>query len=351
MLLAVENRLTDFRLRRLTSQGFLAKPRNDMCDMSTYIVRRLLIAIPTLLIISFTLFAVLSLAPGDPLAEFAANPEVPQEVRDRIAKSLGLDQPWYQRYPKWLVAMAQGDFGFSYASRVPVNVLIAQRLPQTLKVIGIAYVISVLVAIPVGVLVAIRPHNPLSIGATTLAFIGFSTPTFFTGLLFIILFSVNLRWFPMIYDTTLVVTDLNSLWAQVKQSIMPIMVLALFQVGAMTRFVRASMLENLQMDYARTARAKGLTERVVIMKHVLRNSLIPIVTLIALGLPTIFTGAIVTEQIFRIQGVGELLITSLQRKDIPVTMAVTFIAAVLIVLFNTLADIVYGALDPRIKLS
>jgi peptide/nickel transport system permease protein len=132
---------------------------------------------------------------------------------------------------------------------------------------------------------------------------------------------------------------------------MPIAVLALFQIGAMTRFVRASVLDNLQMDYTRTARAKGLTERLVIMKHVLRNSLIPVVTLLAIGLPTIFTGAIVTEQIFRIQGVGELLITSLQRKDIPVVMAITFIAAVLIVLFNTMADIVYGALDPRIKLS
>lgn len=319
--------------------------------MSTYIIRRLLIAIPTLLIISFVLFAVLSLAPGDPLAQFAANPEVPQEVRERIAKSLGLDRPWYERYPKWLLAMAQGDFGFSYASRVPVNDLITQRIPQTFKIIGIAYILSVIIAIPVGVFVAVRPHNPLSIGATTLAFIGFSMPTFFTGLLFIIVFSVNLGWFPMIYDTTLKVTDINSLWAQIKQSIMPIAVLCLFQIGTMTRFVRASMLDNLQMDYARTARAKGLTERIVIMRHVLRNSLIPVVTLLAIGLPTIFTGAIVTEQIFRIQGVGELLISSLQRKDIPVTMAITFIAAVLIVLFNTFADVVYGLLDPRIKFS
>jgi peptide/nickel transport system permease protein len=319
--------------------------------MGTYIVRRLLIAVPTLLIISFVLFAVLSLAPGDPLAQFAANPEVPQEVRERIAKSLGLDQPWYQRYPKWLLSMAQGDFGFSYASRVPVNDLISQRIPQTFKIIGIAYILSVLIAIPVGVLVAVRPRHPLSVGTTTMAFVGFSMPTFFTGLLFIIVFSVNLGWFPMIYDTTLRVTDLNSLWAQIKQSLMPIAVLALFQIGAMTRFVRASVLDNLQMDYTRTARAKGLTERLVIMKHVLRNSLIPVVTLLAIGLPTIFTGAIVTEQIFRIQGIGELLITSLQRKDIPVTMAITFIAAALIVMFNTLADIVYGILDPRIKLS
>lgn len=319
--------------------------------MSTYIIRRILIAVPTLLIISFVLFAVLSLAPGDPLAEFAANPEVPPEVRERIARSLGLDKPWYERYPLWLASMVQGDFGFSYASRMPVNALIAQRLPQTLKVIGIAYLISVLVAIPIGVFVAVRPHHPLSMGATTLAFIGFSMPTFFTGLLLIIIFSVNLRWFPMIYDTTLQVTDLNSLWAQIRQSIMPIAVLALFQIGALTRFVRASMLENLQMDFARTARAKGLTERTVVIRHVLRNSLIPIVTLIALGLPTVFTGAIVTEQIFRIQGIGELLITSLQRKDTPVTMAITFVAAVLIVICNTVADVIYGILDPRIKLS
>jgi peptide/nickel transport system permease protein len=318
--------------------------------MATYLIRRTLISLPTLVIISFVLFAVLSLAPGDPLAQFAANPEVPQEVRDRIAKSLGLDQPWYARYPRWLVAMFSGDFGFSYASRVPVNTLISLRLPQTLWIIGISYLISILVAIPIGIYTAVRPKSILSAAATSFAFIGFSMPTFFTGLLLIIVFSVTLQWFPMIYDTTLQVSNWDTFVKQFKQSIMPVAVLALFQSGTLMRFVRASMLDNLTSDYARTARAKGLNEWTVILRHVLRNSLIPVVTLIALGLPTIFTGAIITEQIFRIQGVGELLITSLDRKDVPVTMAITFIASVLIVASNLVADVLYGVLDPRIKL-
>jgi peptide/nickel transport system permease protein len=246
--------------------------------------------------------------------------------------------------------MVTGDFGFSYASRVPVQDLIALRLPQTLTVLGIAYLISVLVAIPVGVISAVRPRSPFSAVATTLSFIGFSMPTFFTGLLLIIVFAVTLRWFPMIYDTGLEVTNLQSFGQQVKQMFMPVTVLTLFQTGTLTRFVRSSMLENLPMDYARTARSKGLTEWVVVIKHVLRNSLIPVVTLIALGLPTVFAGAIVTEQIFRINGIGELLITSLDRKDVPVTMAITFIASALIVLSNLIADVLYGILDPRIKL-
>lgn len=317
--------------------------------MGTYIVRRILISIPTVLIISFVLFAVLNLAPGDPMAQFGANPDVPAEVRAQIAKSLGLDRPWPERYPRWLVAMFTGDFGFSYASRVPVADLIRIRLPQTLTVVGIAYVISIVVAIPVGVAAAVRPRSLFSNAATVLSFIGFSLPTFFTGLLLIIIFAVNLRWFPMIYDTTLKVTDWPSFLKQVQQMAMPVTVLGLFQTGTLTRFVRSSMLDNLPLDYVRTARAKGLMETAVIFKHVLRNSLIPVITLIALGLPTVFAGAIVTEQIFRVQGIGELLITSLERKDVPVTMAITFIASVLIVISNLVADVLYGVFDPRIK--
>lgn len=317
--------------------------------MSAYIVRRLLIAVPTLLVISMIIFAILALAPGDPMSQFAANPAVPPEVRQRISASLGLDQPWYVRYGKWLTALAQGDWGFSFASRVPVIDLVLQRIPQTLQIVGLAYLISVIIAIPIGVISAVKQYSFFDQIATTFAFIGFSIPTFFTGLVFILIFSVQLRWLPFIFDSTLSVTDWPSFVAQFKQSIMPISVLALFQIGALTRFVRASMLENLPMDYARTARAKGLTEQTVVIGHVLRNSLIPVVTLIALGVPAIFAGAIITEQIFRIQGVGELLIRSIQNSDTPVVMAITFIFAVLVVAFNLVADIVYAALDPRIR--
>jgi peptide/nickel transport system permease protein len=317
--------------------------------MSTYILRRVLLSIPTLLLISFVIFAILSLAPGDPMAQFGANPAIPAEVRARIRESLGLDQPWPVRYVKWIIALSRGDWGFSFASRMPVMELIKQRLPQTLWVVGISYLIAILIAIPVGIISAVKQYSAFDQITTTLAFIGFSVPTFFTGLLFILLFSVKLHWLPFIYDTSLKVTDFASLIKQLKQVAMPIAVLALFQSAAMARFMRSAMLDNLPLDYVRTARAKGLSEQVVILRHVFSNSLIPVVTLIALGVPAIFGGAIITEQIFRVNGLGELLVHSIQNSDTPVVMALTFIFAILVVLFNLVADIVYGVLDPRIR--
>jgi peptide/nickel transport system permease protein len=317
--------------------------------MGTYLLRRLLIAIPTLLVISFVIFAILALAPGDPLAQFGANPAVPAEVRQHIRESLGLDQPWPVRYVKWLIALGRGDWGFSFSSRVPVMDLIKQRLPQTLWVVGISYLIAVLIAIPIGIISAVKQYSLFDQLTTTLAFIGFSVPTFFTGLLFILLFSVKLNWLPFIYDTSLKVTDFASFLRQLRQMAMPIGVLALFQSAAITRFMRSSMLDNLPLDYVRTAHAKGLSERMVVLRHVLSNSLIPVVTLIALGIPSIVAGAIITEQIFRVNGLGELLIHSIENSDTPVVMALTFIFAMLVVLFNLIADVMYGVLDPRIR--
>jgi peptide/nickel transport system permease protein len=317
--------------------------------MSRYLIRRLLTAIPTLLLISFVLFAVLSLAPGDPLSQFAANPSVPPEVRENIRRSLGLDQPWPVRYVKWAIAMAQGDWGYSFGSRIPVWDLLKLRIPNTLAVVGVAYVFSLLIAIPIGILSAVKQYSIFDHIATTFAFIGFSVPTFFTGLLLIILLSVKLQWLPFIYDSTLQVRDLASLGTQLKQSIMPVLVLALFQTASFVRYTRASMLENLPQDYVRTARAKGLAEFRVISRHVVRNSLIPVVTLIALTAPTVFSGALITEQIFRVPGIGSLLITSIQNNDIPVIMAITFTFSVLVVIMNMVADVMYGVLDPRIR--
>jgi peptide/nickel transport system permease protein len=317
--------------------------------MGRYLVRRVLLAIPTLLVISFVLFAVLSLAPGDPLAQFAANPSVPPEVRDNIRRSLGLDDPWPLRYVKWLFALAHGDWGFSFGSRIPVWDLIKLRVPSTLAVVGVAYLVSLTLALPIGIFSALRQYSLFDHIATTFAFIGFSVPTFFTGLLLIIFLSVKLNWLPFIYDSTLQVRDLGSLGSQIKQSLMPIMVLALFQTATLVRYTRASMLENLPQDYVRTARAKGLAETSVINRHVVRNSLIPVVTLIALSAPAVFSGAIITEQIFRVPGIGSLLITSIQNNDIPVIMAITFTFSFLVVIFNMVADVLYGVLDPRIR--
>ena len=319
--------------------------------MAKYLLRRLLIAVPTLLLISAVVFGILALAPGDPMAQFALNPAIPESVKERIRESLGLRDPIPIRYVKWLTAAAQGDLGYSFQSKVPVMDLIWQRLPNTLAVLGVAYLISVLLAIPIGVLSAVKRYSVWDHAATTFAFIGFSIPTFVTGVIFILIFSVKLRWLPFIYDSTIDVSlfDFDSIVKQLKQSIMPITVLALFQTATLARFVRSEMLENLPQDYVRTARAKGIGEQLVVIRHVLRNSLIPVVTLVALGVPTVFAGALITEQIFRIPGIGSLLISGIQSSDTPVVMGTTFIFSVLVVAFNIVADVLYGVLDPRIR--
>ena len=237
----------------------------------------------------------------------------------------------------------------SWATRSPVVDLIIERLPQTLWVVGLSYLIGILIAVPIGIVSAYRQYSWFDQLGTFVSMIGFSVPTFFTGLLAIIVFSVTLQWLPSIYDTTHRVTDLSSFWVQIKQMAMPVMVLALFNAAQISRFMRAAVLDNLTQDYVRTARAKGLRERVVLFIHVLRNSLIPVVTLIALGIPTVFGGAIITEKIFRVNGIGELLITAIQGADIPLVQTLSFLFAVLIVLFNLIADVLYGILDPRIR--
>lgn len=318
--------------------------------MSQFVLRRLLIAIPSLLAISLVLFVVLALAPGDPFSELATNPNVPPEVQAALRARFGLDDPIYLRYLHWLNAMLHGDWGFSFVSRMNVDTLILQRLPATLYVIGSAQILALLIAIPVGVYAATKPYSLFDQIANTLAFVGFSLPTFFTGILFILIFSVTLDWLPFVYTTDIKATGIRYVLEMIRQAIMPVAVLGLFQAASMTRFVRSAMLDVIRLDYVTTARAKGLGQAKVIVKHVMRNAMIPVVTLIALQLPAVFGGAIVTEQIFRIPGIGSLLISSILSNDTPVVMAVTFVFACLVVLFNLIADVLYGWLDPRISL-
>ncbi len=335
--------------------------------MFNYTLRRLLFAIPTLLVISFLIFAILDLAPNDPTGNLPLT--IPPEVREKIRISLGLGEPFPIRYLKWLqqffinepLNLIEQWFGISigdsenrlrvqsWATRSPVVDLIVERMPQTLWVLGLSYVFGILIAIPIGVISAYKQYSIFDQIGTFVSMVGFSVPTFFTGLVMIVVFSSTLGWLPSIYDTTHEVNDLASFWFQVKQMIMPVMVLALFNASQLSRFVRASVLDNLSQDYVRTARAKGLKERAVLLIHVLRNSMIPVVTVIALGIPQIFGGAIITEQIFRVNGLGQLLIIGIQGADIPLVQTLTFIFAVLIVLFNLIADIIYGILDPRIR--
>lgn len=333
--------------------------------MLTYTLRRLLLSIPTLLLISLAIFLLVDLAPGSPASEIPLT--VPPEVRAKILESLGVNQPVWVRYVLWLkqffwvepLYWIDGAFGtdfaqgmqriISYQSRAPVFDVIAQRLPQTLTVIGSAYLLGILIAVPIGVYSAYRQYSWFDQIGTFVAMVGYSVPTFFTGVLFIVIFSVNLGWFPSIYDTTLRVTDWQSFVKQAYQMALPVTVLALFNAAEISRYTRSSMLENLSQDYVRTARAKGMSERTVVLKHVLRNSLIPVVTVIALGMPTIFGGAIITEQVFKVNGIGAALIGAIHGNDLPMVQTLTFIFAVLIVLFNLIADILYGILDPRIR--
>ncbi len=316
--------------------------------MSRYLIRRLLITIPSLLGISVALFTILALAPGDPFGELATNPAIPPEVQAALRAKFGLDDPIPIRYLHWLVAMLHGDWGFSFVSRVNVDTLILQRLPTTIAVIGAAQVLALLVALPVGVLAAVRPYSAFDQVVSTFALMGFSLPTFFTGIILILVFSIQLDWLPFVFRADLPGSGLHWWWAEFKQSIMPIVVLGLFLGAAMMRFVRSAVLDVIRLEYVTTARSKGLPERAVILKHIVRNALIPVVTLVALQMPAVFGGAIVTEQIFRVPGIGSLLISAIQSNDTPVIMGVTFVFSCLVILCNLMADLLYGWLDPRI---
>ncbi len=338
--------------------------------MLTYTLRRLLLAIPTLLLISLVIFLIVDLAPGSPMSEIPLT--VPPEVRLRMIEALGANDPLFVRYVLWLKQFfwVEPAYAFdrwfgtdlaggaqriiSWQSRAPVFDIIGQRIPQTLTVVGTAYVIGVAIALPIGIYSAYRQYSWFDQLGTLVSMIGFSVPTFFTGVVLILLFSVYMPresffWFPSIYDTTLRVTDWDSFSRQVRQMVMPVAVLALYNAAQISRYMRSSMLDNLTQDYVRTARAKGLRERIVVLKHVLRNSLIPVVTVIALGIPSVFAGAIITEQVFKVNGLGAALIGAIHANDLPTVQTLTFIFAVLIVIFNLIADVLYGILDPRIR--
>ncbi len=337
--------------------------------MGRYIIRRTLISIPTLLAISLIIFLILDLAPGDPTSNLPLT--IPAEVREQIRESLGLNDPFFSRWMQWnrlmfineplhafetITNTCIGDCEarpriISWSSRSPAMDTIYERMPQTLWVLGSALVLGVLIAIPIGTLQAYKQYSWFDNLGTFITMLGYSVPTFVTGLMAIVVFSVELGWFPTFYTTThdVSITDWDSIVFQFKQMAMPVGVLTLFNAAAFGRFTRAAVLENLSEGYVRTARAKGLAERPVVTKHVLRNSLIPVVTLLALSIPGIFGGAIITEQIFRINGLGQLLIVSIGQNDLPMVQTLTFIFAFLTVMFNLVADVVYGFLDPRIR--
>ncbi|MDR0808219.1 MAG: ABC transporter permease [Gemmobacter sp.] len=333
--------------------------------MLRFLLRRLAWAIPTLALISLVVFLLLDLAPGDPLSQLPLT--IPPEVREKMRTALGADQPMMVRYLLWLrqLLVAEplhlldrltgaglaGDTPrlLSWQSRAPVADIIAERLPQTLTVIGGGYLLGVLIALPLGIWQARWPRGWIDRLGGFAMLLGLALPTFVTGLLLILVFSVELGWLPSIYDTTLRVSDGENLARQLRQMAMPVAVLALYNAAQISRYMRSAMIDTLGQDYIRTARAKGLIEPVVVLVHGLRNALIPVVAVIALGIPGVFAGAIVTEQVFRVNGIGQLLISALQAHDLPMVQTLVFVFAVLIVLCNLLADLACAMLDPRIR--
>ncbi len=338
--------------------------------MLRYVVRRLLIAIPTLLTISLIVFTLLKMAPGDPTSQLPLT--IPPEVRENIRESLGFNDPFIFQWFNWVKLMVinepiqlfhsatdlclYGDCDspdriISWQSRSPAMETIYERLPQTMWVLGLGLVFGVMIAVPIGTIQAYRQYSWFDNLGTFVTMLGYSVPVFVIGPLFIWLFAVKLGWFPTFYKTThdVSITSWSSIWFQFKQLAMPVGVLTLFNAATFGRFARASVLENLNEGYVRTARSKGLSERIVMTRHVVRNSLIPVVTLLALSIPGIFSGAIITENIFRINGLGQLLLLSIFQNDLPMVQSLVFIFAVLTVVFNIIADVLYGFLDPRIR--
>lgn len=317
--------------------------------MGHYVTRRLIQAIPLLLGITVIAFAVLKTTPGGPLAAYEGNPNVTPEDLERLQRALGLDQPAPVQYASWLGHFLTGDWGYSLATSQPVLRMIGDRLPNTLWLMVTVYVVTLAIALPVGVLTAVKQYSWVDHLATGATFAAFSMPTFWLGLLLIIVFGLTLRVLPLggmlAPGAAFTIPDLA------RHLVLPVATLSLVGLGTYVRFLRASMLETTQQDYLRTARSKGLAERTVISRHALKNAAIPFVTVAALELPEVFGGALVTEQIFGWPGMGRLFYDSVTRYDYPVIMGILAISATFVILANLLADVIYGYLDPRIRYS
>jgi peptide/nickel transport system permease protein len=315
--------------------------------MGRYIVFRLLQGVPLVLGITFVCFLMLHFAPGD-AAEFAISSRASELEIQRVRESLGLDLPWYEQYGKLLGQWVRLDFGDSWIQKRPVTEIIMNRAPRTIVLIGLSIILSLLIAIPIGVLAAVKQYSWIDNVVTIIAFVGISIPSFWLAIMLILWFSVQLHWLPTGGVGT--IGQEFSLPDAIKHLVMPLMVLTLIRTASWMRYLRSSMLEVLRQDYIRTAYAKGLRERTVLLRHALRNAMTPIVTLLGLSLPDIFAGAIITEQIFNWQGLGQLAVSSALRRDTPVVMALVILTGVSIVIGNLLADLCYRLVDPRIRL-
>lgn len=315
--------------------------------MTKYVAGRIAGAVPLLLGITIVCFAILRITPGGPLGAYEASPSVSPEDLARIEHALGLDQPLPAQYLAWLGRFISGDWGYSYATAQPVLAMIGERLPNTLVLMATVYVVTLLLSVPIGLLAATRQYSVADHLVTGATFLAYSLPTFWLGLLLVIVFGLELRWLPLGgLSTPGAPFDLVD---RLRHLVLPVTTLALVGAAHYVRYLRGSLLETLGLDYMRTARAKGLSERVVVWRHGLKNAAIPLVTVAALDLPELFAGALVTEQIFGWPGMGRLFWDAAMRSDYPVLMGILTVSATLVILANLAADILYARLDPRIR--
>lgn len=320
--------------------------------MSRYIARRLIQMVPLLLGISFVVFAMINLVPGSPLDRYENTPGVRRADLERISQSLGLADPWYQRYFTWLFNAVRGDFGFSFTNFSPVSDLLRDTVPNTLILTGSAIVVSLLLAIPIGIISAIKRGSWFDNIVTVLTTAFYSIPSLWLGLMFIILFAVQFqRWdlpaLPVSGERTL--RGDSGFVDRVQHLILPMMTLALVQIAGWTRYIRSEMLEVIRLDYVRTAQAKGLRQFAVLMRHGFRNAVLPLITLVGLNIPDLFAGALIVENVFGWNGVGRLTVNSLQSNNYSVAMAAVMMLAFLTVLGNLIADVLYAVFDPRVR--
>jgi peptide/nickel transport system permease protein len=301
------------------------------------------------------LYYILSQAPGGPLAPYLQNPHITPADIERLKHNFGLDQPLPIRYARWLGHVVTGDLGYSNSNSETVTQAILERLPATFELMGASFVLSLLIGVAAGIFSAIRPYTSFDYIVTSFAFFGQSMPVFWFALMMQLAFAVyGFTGFGIhlaLPSASMCYTDDCPLWDRLEHLVLPTVTLSLLYIAQWSRFMRSSMLEVVKTDYMRTALAKGLDFRIVVMKHGFRNALIPLVTIIALSLPGIFAGAIVTETIFAWPGMGRLFINALGQQDFSLLMGYLMLVSLLVVFFNLLADVVYAWLDPRVKYS
>ncbi len=317
--------------------------------MLKYIIKRVLKAIPMLLAVSVVIYALLQAMPGDPIDMYLENPSATPEAIEAIKKAYGLDQPVHIQYLNWLKGIVTGDWGRSFMTRRPVLELIGEKLAPTLQLSGTAFLIALVIAIPLGISGAIHKGKFFDNATSTMTFLGISMPAFWFGTMLQLLFAVKLEWLPTAGRTSLTGGGAGSFADVLRHLIMPAIVLSLIYIASWARYARSNFIEVLNQDYIRTARAKGLREKTVYTVHALRNALIPLVTVVMLDIPAIFSGAVVTETVFAWPGMGSFFNDALNKQDFPVLMGILMINAVLVIISNLVADILYAILDPRIK--